>query len=143
MNETAPTAPSGGRQPIGRREKNMINRRRLLSLSGLALAALTPAAAQEWEGYGERRRQRRHRHGRHHDDDHEFARRALQDGRARPLADILAAAKDAIGGDVIGVELEEKRGAMAYELKVLRPNGELVELYLDALTGALVKQDDD
>lgn len=121
----------------------MISRRRLLSLFGLALAGHASAAAQEWDGYGERHRRRRHGHGRHHDDDHEFARRALQEGRARPLADILAAAKDAIGGDVIGVELEEKRGAMAYELKVLRPNGELVELYLDALTGAVVKQGDD
>lgn len=120
----------------------MISRRHLLSLSGSVLAALAPAAAaHEWDGNGERRRRRRH--GRHQDDDHEFARRALQDGRARPLADILAAAKDAIGGDVIGVELEERRGAMAYELKVLRPNGALVELHLDALTGAVVKRDDD
>jgi uncharacterized membrane protein YkoI len=58
-------------------------------------------------------------------------------------ADILTIAKDNLGGDVIGVELEEQAGAMVYELKVLRPSGELVELRVDALTGAVVKQDDD
>ena len=61
----------------------------------------------------------------------------------RPLADIPATAKESIGGEVIGVELEERAGAMVYELKVLRPNGELVELRVDALTGAVLKQDED
>jgi len=32
---------------------------------------------------------------------------------------------------------------VVYELKVLRPNGELVELDLDALTGAVLSEDDD
>lgn len=122
----------------------MIDRRSVLYLSALALAGLAPAATEEWDGYGERRRRRRrHGHGHRHLEDHEFARRALQEGRARPLADILSVAKDNLGGDVIGVELEEQAGAMVYELKVLRPNGALVELRVDALTGAVVKQDDD
>lgn len=122
----------------------MIDRRSVLYLSALALAGLAPAATEEWDGYGERRRRRRrHGHGHRHLEDHEFARRALQEGRARPLADILTLAKDNLGGDVIGVELEEQAGAMVYELKVLRPSGELVELRVDALTGAVVKQDDD
>lgn len=120
----------------------MINRRSVLSLFAFALVGLPPAATQEWDGYGERRRRRR-RHRHRHVDDHEFARRALQEGRARPLADILATAKESIGGEVIGVELEERAGAMVYELKVLRPNGELVELRVDALTGAVLKQDED
>ena len=122
----------------------MINRRSLLCLFALLPAVLGPAASEDWDGYGERfRRRRRHRYGHRHLQDHEFARRALQEGRARPLADILAIAKDNIRGEVIGVELEERAGAMVYELKVLRPNGELVELYLDALTAAVLKQDDD
>ena len=65
-----------------------------VSLFAFALVGLPPAATQEWDGYGERRRRRRrHRDGHRHVDDHEFARRALQEGRARPLADILATAK--------------------------------------------------
>ncbi|MFY9624122.1 MAG: PepSY domain-containing protein [Rhodoplanes sp.] len=122
----------------------MIDRRSLLWLFALLPAGLEPAASEDWDGYGERfrRRRRRHRYGHRHLQDHEFARRALQEGRARPLADILAIAKDNIRGEVIGVELEERAGAMVYELKVLRPNGELVELYLDALTAAVLKDDD-
>ena len=109
----------------------------------MTLAALAPATAEEPNEYGDRRRRSRHRY-RHRDlEDHEFARRALQDGRARPLADILAIAKEKIGGEVIGVDLEQRAGAMVYELKVLRPNGELVEMQVDALTGAIIKQDDD
>ena len=122
----------------------MINRRSVLCVFALLPVGLGPTASEDWDGYGERRRRRRrHRHGQQHLEDHEFARRALQEGRARPLADILASANDHIRGQVIGVELEERAGAMVYELKVLRPNGELVELCLDALTGAVLKQDDD
>ena len=121
----------------------MIDRRSLLLLFAFLPAVLGPAASENWNGYGERFRRRRHRYGHRHLQDHEVARRALQEGRARPLADILAIAKDNIRGEVIGVELEERAGAMVYELKVLRPNGELVELYLDALTAAVLKQDED
>jgi uncharacterized membrane protein YkoI len=118
----------------------MISRRS--ALLAMTLAALTPATAEERDEYGDCRRRSRYRY-RHRDlEDHEFARRALQDGRARPLADILAIAKEKIGGEVIGVELEQRAGAMVYELKVLRPNGELVEMQVDALTGAIIKQDD-
>ena len=122
----------------------MIDRRSLLLLFALLPAVLGPAASGDFDGYGGRfRRRRRHRYGHRHLHDHEVARRALQEGRARPLADILTIAKDNIRGEVIGVELEERAGAMVYELKVLRPNGELVELYLDALTAAVLKQDED
>lgn len=119
----------------------MITRRLVLLLCTLGL---TPAAAEDGDEHGEhRRRRRRHRRGHRHFRDQEVARRALQEGRARPLAEILAKAKDSIGGDVIGVELEEQGGAMVYELKVLRSDGELAEIRVDALTGAVLKQDDD
>jgi hypothetical protein len=122
----------------------MINRRSLLCLFALLPGGLRPAVSEDWDGYGGRfRRRRRHRYGHRHLQDHEFARRALQEGRARPLADILTVAKDNIRGEVIGVELEERAGAMIYELRVLRSNGELVELYLDALTAAVLKQGGD
>ena len=118
----------------------MITRRLVI----LGLLGLAPAFGAEAEEHGERRRRRRrHRWGRHHFDDQDVARRALQEGRARPLAEILAKAKESIRGDVIGVELEEQGGAMVYELKALRPDGELVEIRVDALTGAVLRQDND
>jgi len=110
----------------------------------LGLLGLAPAFGEEGEGRGERRRwRRRHRWGHRHFYDQEVARRALQEGRARPLAEILAKAKESIRGDVIGVDLEEQDGAMVYELKVLRPDGELAEIRVDALTGAVLRQDGD
>lgn len=119
----------------------MVTRRLVLLLCALGLA---PAAAEDWGEHGKRGRwRRRHRRGHRHFHDQEVARRALQEGRARPLAEILAKAKDSIGGDVIGVELEEQDGAMVYELKALRPDGELVEIRVDALTGAVLRQDND
>jgi uncharacterized membrane protein YkoI len=119
----------------------MISRRS--ALFAMTLAGLAPAVAEERDEYGDRRRRRRHWYRNRHLKDHEFARRALQEGRARPLTDILAIAKEKIGGEVIGVELEQHAGAMVYELRVLRPNGELVEMQVDALTGAIITQDDD
>ncbi|MFY9734389.1 MAG: hypothetical protein WAL02_04540, partial [Rhodoplanes sp.] len=61
----------------------MIDRRSLLWLFALLPAGLEPAASEDWDGYGERfrRRRRRHRYGHRHLQDHEFARRALQEGR--------------------------------------------------------------
>jgi hypothetical protein len=119
----------------------MFTRRLVLFFSAFCLA---PAFGEEGEGRGERRRgRRRHRWGHRHFYDQEVARRALQEGRARPLAEILAKAKESIRGDVIGVDLEEQDGAMVYELKVLRPDGELAEIRVDALTGAVLRQDGD
>lgn len=119
----------------------MISRRS--ALFAMTLAGLAPAVAEERDEYGDRRWRRRHWYRNRHLKDHEFARRALQEGRARPLTDILTIAKEKIGGEVIGVELEQHAGAMVYELRVLRPNGELVEMQVDALTGAIITQDDD
>ena len=83
----------------------MINRRSLLCLFALLPAVLRPAASEDWDGYGGRfRRRRRHRYGHRHLQDHEFARRALQEGRARPLADILAIAKDILRLIEVSVE---------------------------------------
>ncbi|MFO1098330.1 MAG: hypothetical protein U1E81_08670 [Xanthobacteraceae bacterium] len=80
----------------------MIDPRLLLWLFALP-AGFGPAASEDWDGHGESfRRRRRHRHGHRHLQSREFARRALQEGRARPLADILAIAKDNIRGEVIG-----------------------------------------
>jgi uncharacterized membrane protein YkoI len=43
---------------------------------------------------------------------------------------------------VLEVELEEERGRLVYEIKLLRPGGRLVELYYDAATGEPMAEDD-
>lgn len=123
----------------------MFTRRLLLTICALGFVPVAAGiASDDDEEHGRRRRhRRRHRRGHRHFHDQDIARRALQDGRALPLAAILAKTKETIGGDVIGVELEEQDGAMVYEFKVLRPDGELAEMRVNALTGAVLPRDDD
>jgi uncharacterized membrane protein YkoI len=77
------------------------------------------------------------------DDDHELARRALEEGRALPLAEILAKMKPDLPGKVIEVVLEVDDGTLIYDLKVLSPKGRLQEIEVDAATGKILKMEDD
>ena len=77
------------------------------------------------------------------DDDHDRARRALKEGLARPLAEILALVKDRLGGDVVGVAFRRKNGRYLYAFKVITPEGRLRELHVDALTAEILKSEED
>ena len=77
------------------------------------------------------------------DDDHERARRLADTGDILPLAEILRRADDHWQGRIIEVELEHEEGLYLYELEVLTPQGQVVELYFDAGTGELVKTEAD
>ena len=114
--------------------KTGLDRRALL----LALAALgtgSPALARDDDDHRKRRRSGRH--------DHERARRALDEGRARPLADILAEVRPRLGGEVIDVELDREDGRYVYEFKVITPAGQLREIEVDALTAEILKDEAD
>jgi uncharacterized membrane protein YkoI len=80
------------------------------------------------------------RRGRDRDED--VARQALQRGEVLPIARILQLAAQHQPGDVIEVQLDERRGRLEYQLKVLAPSGRVVELALDARTGALLRLED-
>jgi uncharacterized membrane protein YkoI len=83
-------------------------------------------------------------HGAHAgDDDHLLAKRALEEGRVLPLADILAKVKARVPGKVIEVELEVEDGILVYDLKVLAKNGRVKEVEVDAATGKIRKIEDD
>jgi uncharacterized membrane protein YkoI len=71
--------------------------------------------------------------------DQDLARRALQRGEVVPIARILELAAQHVPGDVIEVQLEERRGQLEYEIKVLTPAGRVREMTLDARTGALLR----
>ena len=77
------------------------------------------------------------------DDDHNLARRALEQGRALPLADIIAKITPQVPGRIIEVELEDEDGMLVYDLKVLSPKGRLQEIEVDAATGKILKIEDD
>jgi len=81
--------------------------------------------------------------GRADDDDHQLARRALEEGRALPLAEILDKVKPKLPGKVIEVELEVEDGILVYDLKMLTPEGVLQEIEVDAATGEILEIEDD
>ena len=76
------------------------------------------------------------------DRDQDIARRALQSGEVLPITRILELAAQHQPGDVIEVQLDERRGRLEYQIKVLAASGRVVELALDARTGALVRFED-
>lgn len=63
------------------------------------------------------------------------ARRAVEQGLMLPLRDIIARAQAELGGEVVEAELEDERGVLVYEMKVLTRGGRLVKARYDARTG--------
>lgn len=96
----------------------------------LGLALLFPAV----DGAAARSRDR--------DRDQDIARQALQRGEVLPIARILELVAQHQRGDVIEVQLDERRGRLEYQVKVLAPSGRVVEIALDARTGTLVRFED-
>jgi uncharacterized membrane protein YkoI len=114
--------------------KRLFSRRTALLLAlALAGAAGGRALADDDDDDG------KGRHGR----DHERARRALEEGRARPLAEILEALRGRLDGEVIGVEFDREDGRYVYEFKVVGADGRLREVYVDALSAEILKVEDD
>lgn len=66
-----------------------------------------------------------------------------RDGAAAtlPLSRILEIAARTAPGEVVKVELEDEHGVLAYELKVVTASGRLIELRIDARTGAVLKRE--
>ena len=81
-------------------------------------------------------------------EDHDRARKALEAGEVLPLRTILERVEREFPGQVVDVELERRHeranaggaGRWIYEIKLLRTNGALVKLKLDARDGTLINQ---
>ena len=102
-------------------------------LIGLALA-MAPARADD-DGCEAGEYDREH--------DHERARRALECGEVMPLADVLAAVRPHISGKIIETEFEKEDGIWVYEMKYIDRRGRMVEIYVDARTGRILKSEGD
>lgn len=72
--------------------------------------------------------------------DHDRARAALRAGEVLPLAAILERVARQQSGQVLDVELEREHGRWIYELKLLRDDGALVKLEVDALDGRVMRR---
>lgn len=75
--------------------------------------------------------------------DFEIAQEAVARGEILPLADILQQVQRSHPGRVIEVELEFSDGIRVYEVELVTPDGRLIEVELDARTGAIVDYDEE
>jgi len=77
------------------------------------------------------------------DDDHAYdrARRAVDHGEARPIAELLERLKTQVPGEVIGVEFEREHGRWVYEFKIIDSEGRLLEVYVEAQTGTVLSME--
>ena len=60
---------------------------------------------------------------------------------ALPLARILEIAARTAPGEVVKVELEDEHGVLAYDLEIVTVRGRLIELRIDARTGAVLRRE--
>jgi uncharacterized membrane protein YkoI len=94
---------------------------RALSVVAALLASLTTAQARDH-------------------DDHERAHSAVQAGEVMPLEEVLARIAKDHPGQILKIELEREDGLWTYEVKLLRADGQLLKLLLDARTGNLLRK---
>jgi uncharacterized membrane protein YkoI len=70
--------------------------------------------------------------------DHDEAERARERGEIRPLEEILPILRQRHSGEIAQIELEHDHGVWIYEFKLIDSAGRLVEITIDAKTGAVV-----
>ncbi|MGE5267529.1 MAG: PepSY domain-containing protein [Deltaproteobacteria bacterium] len=74
---------------------------------------------------------------------HEAARELVESGRIRPLDAIVGTVVERVPGKLIETQLEQEHGLYVYEVKILRPDGRVQEVEVDAATGKILKIEDD
>lgn len=72
------------------------------------------------------------------DSDHDRAREALESGEILPLHTIIAKLERIYPGQILEVELDRDDDLWIYEIKLIRQNGVLITVELDASDGRLL-----
>ena len=65
-------------------------------------------------------------------------RRAVQQGKALPLRDILVRVLPRYRGQLLNAELVEERGVLVYKLRILDESGNIVNVTSEARTGRIL-----
>ncbi len=104
------------------------------ALIGLALVAASLPFAWPARAYHDEDRAE-------HQHDHDRARHAVENGEALPLAAILDRVRPELGGEVAGVAFRRKANRWIYEFRVIAPNGQLGEVYVDAATAEITERE--
>ena len=77
------------------------------------------------------------------DIDHVAARKLREAGEILPLEKIAERARTTKPGQILGTELDYKKGRYVYEVEILDEHGQVWEIKLDAKTGTLIKMEVD
>jgi len=77
------------------------------------------------------------------DDDHERIYKMRQSGEILSLEEILKISRQKVSGQVIEVELEQEKGALIYELEILDKHSKVWEVEIDAVSGQVLKVEED
>lgn len=102
----------------------------LLALIGAAASAVAIADDDD---------ERNEDDGYDYEGDHERARRALERGEIRPLDELLQTVTSTIPGDIVDIEFENEDGVWVYEFYVIDRSGNLLEVFVDARSGDIIK----
>ena len=71
--------------------------------------------------------------------DHDAVLRAVRAGEIKALTEIMDLARPHLQGEVIKVEAEREDGVWVYEFRIVSPNGQRSDVYIDARTGNLIR----
>jgi uncharacterized membrane protein YkoI len=69
--------------------------------------------------------------------------KGIQSGEILPLRDILTAVRKNVEGDVIETNFERRGDVPVYEIYILDKDGNRIELYINAHTGAMLDPGED
>ena len=72
--------------------------------------------------------------------DHDRARQALEAGEILSLKTVIERIESGAAGQVMDVDLERRHGRWVYEIKLLRPGGALVKLWVNASDGTILER---
>jgi uncharacterized membrane protein YkoI len=77
--------------------------------------------------------------------DHDLARKALLEGRIRPLTEITQVVQAKIPGEILSVQIEvdDRKRRFVYEFDIITPEGKLKEVDVDAATATILKIEDE
>lgn len=64
---------------------------------------------------------------------------AVEKGAIKPFSELRAIVSRRFKGDIVRVEPHRKHGVFLYEFKVLSPEGQLVEIEMDAASGTILE----
>jgi uncharacterized membrane protein YkoI len=77
--------------------------------------------------------------------DHDLARKALLEGRIRPLTEITEVVRSKVPGEILAVQIDidDQKHRFVYEFDIITPEGKLREVDVDAATATILKIEED